>query len=378
MRQIRAAVIGVGHLGRHHARVLAGIEGVDLVAVADARIEQALAVAEPLGVEAVADYRELIGRVDAVSVAVPTSLHRAVAGAFLERGVSAMVEKPLASSLAEAEELVALAKSSGATLQVGHIERFNPALAALDGLRIRPKFISAERLGLYTFRSTDIGVVLDLMIHDLDLVLSLNPSPVLSVEAVGVSVFGRHEDVANARVRFEDGCIADLTASRASHGAARKMRIWASEGYATLDFGARTATLVRPSDRLRRGEVDVEGVDLAQPSAVREHLFGKILRVDKAPVEDRDQLTLELEDFARAVRTGSTPKVSGDDGLRAVRVADMILRSLRSHAWEGASDGPVGPFQIPEPLAEPIAGLPEPKLWRYRGARVAGPGEDRG
>ena len=378
MSALRVAVIGVGHLGRHHARVLAGIEGVTLVAVADARIEQARSVAEPLGAEAFADYRELLGRVDAVSVAVPTFLHREVAGAFLERGIPAMVEKPLASSLAEATELVELARRTGATLQVGHIERFNPALATLEGVRLRPKFISAERLGVYTFRSTDIGVVLDLMIHDLDLILSLNPSPVVSVEAVGVSVFGRHEDVANARIRFEDGCIADLTASRASHSAARRMRIWAAEGYATIDFATKHATFVRPSDRLRRGEIDVEGVDLSQPSAVKEHLFGKILRVDKVQAEGREPLALELEDFVRAVRTGTPPRVTGEDALRAVQVAHAILEGLRSHRWEGAEDGPSGPLHLPEPVAEPNSGLPEPKLWRYKGARQNVPGGDRG
>ncbi len=366
MSRIRVAVVGVGHLGRHHARLLAGIDGAQLVAVADSRIEQARAVAEPLGVEAVGDHRDLLHRVDAVSVAVPTFLHREVAGTFLEHGIHAMVEKPLASTLREAEELVAIARRTGATLQVGHIERFNPALSALESLRLRPKYITAERSGTYTFRSTDIGVVLDLMIHDLDVVLSLNPSPIVSVEAVGVSVFGTHEDVANARIRFEDGCIADLTANRASYSARRQMRLWGAEGYATIDFAAKTATLIRPGDRLRRGDLDVSGVDLSQPSAVRDHLFGKILRVDKVQADgDANALALELEDFVRAIRSGTAPRVPGEDGLRAVGIADQILRSLRSHAWEGTVDGPIGPLNLPVPSAEPISGLPEPKLFRY-------------
>lgn len=357
---MRVAVIGVGHLGRHHARVLAGIEGVTLAAVVDSRIEQARAVAEPLGAEAVADYRELLDRVDAVSVAVPTFLHREVAGAFLDRGIHAMVEKPLTSSLAEAEELVAIAENRGAILQVGHIERFNPALASLEESKIRPRYINAERTGTYTFRSTDIGVVLDLMIHDIDLILSLNPAAVSSVEAIGVSVFGRHEDVANARIRFEDGCIADLTASRASYAASRKMRVWGAEGYASVDFGAKTTTVIKPSERLARGELDVSGVDLTQPSAVREHLFGTVLSVDKVQAEGREPLALELEDFIRAIRTGAEPKVSARDGLDAIRVADAVLRSLRSHAWEGSAGGPHGPHD-----------LPEPKLFRYKNAKQA-------
>jgi predicted dehydrogenase len=372
---MRVAVIGVGHLGRHHARILAGLPGVQLVAVADARIEQARTVAEPLGAEAVADYRDLLDRVDAVSVAVPTFLHREVAGAFLERGIHAMVEKPLASSLEEAEALVDLAKSHGATLQVGHIERFNPVLAALQEARFRPRYITAERSGTYTFRSTDIGVVLDLMIHDIDLILSLNESAIVGVEAMGVSVFGQHEDVANARIRFEDGCIADLTASRASFAASRKMRLWGSEGYATVDFAAKTATFVRPGEKLRRGELDVAGLDLTQPAAVRDHLFGKILRVDKIQAEGREPLALELEDFVRAIRSGNSPLVSGEAGLRAIRVASAVLDSLRSHSWDGDRPGPVGPWNLPEPLAGPIVDLPEPKFLRYAKSRVGTPNE---
>jgi len=370
MGTLRVGVVGVGHLGRHHARVLAGIDGVTLVGVADARIEQARAVAESCGTTAYADYRDLLDRVDAVSVAVPTVLHREVAGAFLARGVPAMVEKPLASTPAEAEELVELAHARGVVLQVGHIERFNPALAALDGMRLRPKYIAAERLGLYTFRSTDIGVVLDLMIHDLDLVLSLIPAPVRSVAAVGVSVFGRHEDIANARVEFEDGCVANLTASRASFQAVRKMRLYGAEGYATLDFAAKQGTLIRPSEALRRGELELDGVDLAQPAQVRDRLFGKILRVDQvpAPAESREPLALELEDFVRSVRTGARPRVTGDDALRAIRLAGQILDAIAAHQWEGRPDGPVGPLPFPESAAGPgpIVGLPAPKSWRYK------------
>ena len=175
---LRVGVVGVGHLGQHHARWLSSIEGVTLVGVADARPEQARAVAERVGTLAFDDYHDLIAKVDAVSVAVPTCLHHEVAGAFLERGVATMVEKPMATSLDEAEALVVLARARRALLQVGHIERFNPALQALEGMALRPKYVSAERLSTYTVRSTDIGVVLDLMIHDIDLILSLNPSPV--------------------------------------------------------------------------------------------------------------------------------------------------------------------------------------------------------
>ncbi|HWE37212.1 MAG TPA: Gfo/Idh/MocA family oxidoreductase [Isosphaeraceae bacterium] len=366
--RLRVGVVGVGHLGRHHARILAGTEGVELVGVADARLEQAEAVAAACHTSALRDYRELLGKVDAVTVAVPTALHREVAGAFLDLGIAAMVEKPLAGTHAEAEELVALAERRGVVLQVGHIERFNPALAALDSLRLRPKFIAAERLSTHTFRSTDIGVVFDLMIHDIDLILSFVAAPVRSVSAVGVSVFGALEDVASARVEFEDGTVADLTASRASYQALRRMRLWGAEGYATLDFASKQATLVRPSDSLRRGELELEGVDLSQPDAVRAHLFGTVLKVDQFQGEGREPLALELEDFVAAVRDGSRPRVAGTDALRAVALADRIVRCIHEHQWDGTPDGPTGPHAGFAPAA-PIAGLAGPLSWRYKGAR---------
>ncbi|MEO6811264.1 MAG: Gfo/Idh/MocA family oxidoreductase [Isosphaeraceae bacterium] len=370
MNRLRVGVVGVGHLGRHHARVLAGIEGVELAGVADSRLEQAQAVAEPLGCPAWADYHALLDRVDAVSVAVPTSLHREVAGAFLERGIPAMVEKPLAANVAEAEALVALARARGVVLQVGHIERFNPALSALESVQGRPRFIAAERQGTYTFRSTDIGVVFDLMIHDLDLILSIVPSPVRSVAAVGLSVFGQHEDVADARIEFEDGTVATVTASRVSYHPVRKMRLWGPDGYTLLDFATKQGTLVRPSDALRRGELETDGLDLTQPQAVRNHLFGTVLRVDQVQGEGREPLALELEDFVRAVRTGTRPRVSGDDALRAVRLADQVRQSLNAHHWDDQADGLTGPRVRPEPAIEPITRLAGPTFWRSRASRT--------
>jgi predicted dehydrogenase len=371
MSRLRIAVVGVGHLGQHHARVLAAHPDVELVAVADTRFDQAEAVAARHATTAVADFRSLLDRVDAVSIAVPTAHHRAVAEPFLERGIATMIEKPLATSLAEAELLVALARARGALLQVGHIERFNPALSALDGLPLRPRYIACERLSSYTFRSTDIGVVLDLMIHDLDLVLSLVPTPVRSVAAVGVSVFGGHEDIANARVEFEDGCVANLSASRASYVAARKMRLWGAEGYATIDFATRQGTLVRPSEQLRQGQLDLTGVDLSQPAAVKEHLFGKILRVDQVHNEGREPLALELEDFVRAAREKTRPRVSGTDALRAMRLADQILRGIDSHEWEGIPEGPTGPHDLPAPIGTttPSPAFRGPISWRNARSR---------
>jgi predicted dehydrogenase len=370
-RPLRVGVVGVGHLGQHHARIFAGMPGVELVGVADTRVERAEAVAGRTGTRAVDDYRELIDRVDAVSVAVPTSLHREVASAFLGRGVATLVEKPLAGSLDDAEAIVALAGDRSAVLQVGHIERFNPALTALDGLPLRPKFIAAERLSTYTFRSTDVGAVLDLMIHDIDLVLALVPVPVRSVSAVGVSVFGGHEDIANARIEFEDGCVATLTASRASFQATRKMRLYGPEGYASLDFATKQGTLIRPSEALRRGDLGLDGLDLSQPAAVKEHVFGKVLRVDKVQAEGPEPLALELQDFVRAARGLAPPRVGGGDALRAMRLADQVLRSLNAHAWHGAGGVPGAddPTGSEGQAVGPGHTLRGPISWRIGGAR---------
>jgi predicted dehydrogenase len=361
MKPLRVGVVGVGHLGQHHARILATMPGVRLVGVADASPERASAIAARCQTAPLADYRRLLPVVDAVVIAVPTALHRAVAGAFLERGIATLVEKPMAATLAEAEQLVALAEATGAVLQVGHIERFNPALQALDRLSVRPKYINAERLSTFTFRSTDIGVVLDLMIHDLDLILSLIAAPVRSVAAVGVSVFGDHEDVANARIEFEDGSVANVTASRASENATRKMRIWGAEGYASLDFAARHAKLIRPSESLRRGRLELDGLDLSQPAAIKEHVFGKMLRVDGVACEGPEPLALELQDFVAAARGGSRPRVGGKEGLSAMRLADQVLRSLESHRWDGAS------APAPAPLhPESSSVLQGPHAWRLK------------
>jgi predicted dehydrogenase len=367
MSRLRVAVVGVGHLGQHHARILAAMPDVELVAVADSRIDRAQLIAEKFGTRAVADYRSLLDDVDAVSVAVPTCFHRDVAVPFLERRVATLVEKPLAGSLAEAEQLTATARAHGAVLQVGHIERFNPAWSLFQENSIRPKYINAERLSTHTFRSTDIGVVLDLMIHDIDLVLSMTTSAVRSVSAIGLSLFGEHEDVANARVEFEDGCVANLTASRASYSAIRKMQVWGIEGFASLDFATRQATFVRPSDRLRQGSLDLEGIDLTQPAAVKEHLFGKVLNVSTTQTEGREPLALELEDFVRAARGLSQPKVDGDDALRSIRLADQILQSLRNHQWasEGTSHSSKA---LPQPIESIYRG---PHSWQTKDSRQA-------
>jgi predicted dehydrogenase len=363
MADLRVGVVGVGHLGRHHARIVASLAGVRLAGVVDTRIDQARRVADPLGAPAFADHSALFGAVDAVSIAVPTAHHRAVAGAFLERGVHALVEKPLATSLNDAEALVRLAREHDAILQVGHIERFNPALRVWQESGLRARYIQAERLSTYTFRSTDIGVVLDLMIHDIDLVLSMVRAEVAAVSAVGLSVFGGFEDVASARLWFDDGTVADLAASRASMHAVRKLRVWSEQGYAALDFKTKQGLVVHPGDALRAGELQLDEVDLADSEAVKRHLFGKVLQVERRDEssDTREPLALELQEFADAVRSGRPPRVSGVEALRAMRVADLVIQGIATHPWEASSARG----------ADRAHGLPAPHVMRAAARRTA-------
>ncbi len=234
---------------------------------------------------------------------------------------------------------------------------------------LRPKYIAAERLSTYTFRSTDIGVVLDLMIHDLDLVLSLISAPVRSVAAVGVSVFGGHEDIANARIEFEDGCVANLTASRASFHAVRKMRLWARRATPRSTSRPSRGPSSAPPTSSAGARSTWPGSTCSNPAAIKDHLFGKILRVDQVQTEGREPLTLELEDFVMAVRDGTRPKVSGDDALRRCCSLIKSSRRINTHAWEGVSTGPLGPHTLPDPIQAPSSALRGPLSWRIKAIR---------
>jgi predicted dehydrogenase len=339
MNRLRMAVIGVGHLGKEHARILSGLADVDLVGVVDVSAEQARLVAERCGTTACTDYTELLDRVDAVTVVVPTIHHHAVAKVFLERGVPVLVEKPIATTVAEADDLVRLASLNGVPLQVGHIERFNPAFEDLLRRPLQPKFVESERHGPFTGRSTDIGVVLDLMIHDLDLLLTLAGSPVTDVEALGLSVFGGYEDVVNARLKFENGCIAHVTASRVSQHPKRRLRVWAPEGYAGLDFVTKKLLLVQPSPEVRRHGLQVVGhLDQARKAALKDEIFGKHLHSLELDCSRGDQLTSELKHFIQCVRTGKQPRVTGEDGREALALAERVLASIQTHSWNGPAD----------------------------------------
>lgn len=350
MNPLRVAVIGVGALGRHHARIVSELNGVQLVAVADSQAERGQEVANKHKSRWVADYRELLDKqvVDAVSVVVPTIAHRSVAGDFLERGIPVLVEKPLAGSVTQARELVELATRNKALLQVGHIERFNPAFQAAEKVIHSPKYIRCERTSTYTFRSTDIGVVLDLMIHDIDLVLSLVKSPLRRCEAFGIGVMGKNEDAAQARLYFENGCIADLTASRISPTASRSMTAWSASGCVTVDLHQRDIKSYSPGEGLRHGVPPL--VQAAQPGAdleaLKKNVFGHFVDVQSFPVDATgpDALTQELSEFTQCVLSGRKPHVDGAQALDAMIVAGKVLEQVATHQWDGHAEGPVGPY----------------------------------
>ena len=306
---LRVAVVGAGHLGRHHARLLARIEGTTLAAVVDTQLDRATAAAEPSGARALADYRELFGQVDAVTVAAPTELHHQIALPFLERGISVLVEKPITRTLQEAEALIVAARASGATLAAGHTERYNPAVAAVMPLVATPRFIEVHRLGAFPDRSLDIDVVFDLMIHDLDIILAMVKSEVSAIEAVGVPVLTDKFDIANARLRFASGCIANVTASRISREKVRKIRFFQQDAYISIDYA----------------EQEVEGYRLNRREGQRPEIQG-----GKLPVAREEPLKRELEDFVRAVRDRRRPLVTGEDGLRALKLAQAIAEKMET------------------------------------------------
>jgi predicted dehydrogenase len=352
MERLRLAVIGVGHLGKEHARILAGLPDVELIGVVDARAEQAEAIARRWATRPFTDHHRLLDeRPDAVIVAVPTTHHHAVAVDCLQAGVSLLVEKPLTASLDEADELVTLARQASVVLQVGHVERFNPSFEELARRPLQPKLVQCQRFSPFSGRSLDIGVVLDLMIHDLDLLLSLVRAPVRDVSAVGLSLLGGHEDLAQARITFENGCIAQLAASRVHTGPVRRMEVWAPEGFIAADFHRRRLSLIQPSAQLWQQRGRRQPLDAATLAVLRNDLFGHYLHeaeVDCAG-DGPDQLTRELTEFVATVRSGAPLRVPGEQGRDALALACRILDSLRGHGWDGQAEGPTGPANLPPP-----------------------------
>lgn len=329
----RVGVVGVGHLGRHHARLFKGLD-CELVGVADPSEAARAFATGTYGVPAWADHRELLGKVDAVSVVVPTRLHREVASAFLEHGVDVLVEKPIARTVADGQALVDLAKRNGRVLQVGHVERFNPALRGIADIGRKARYIESHRLAPFSFRSTDIGVVLDLMIHDLDLVLALVRSEIVSVEAFGGAVFTPAEDMASAIIKFENGAVAHLTANRVALKPLRKMRVFSREGYASLDFQTGQGMVVTKAEGWDFQKLDLDRIDRAQVGDLWKFVFDGLLHVRQLELDEGNPLQDELIDFLRCVRERGEPIVSGEDGVAAVAAAEQVLAAIARNRWE--------------------------------------------
>jgi predicted dehydrogenase len=347
MRKLRVAVIGAGRLGGFHAQKLAALDTVELVGVVDPSPERRQQLAARCHTREFADHHALLDQIDAAVIAAPTSRHHALGLELLNWGVHTFIEKPLTTTSAEADELVRSARRNGAVLQVGHVERFNPAWnAALPHLQ-QPKYIEAVRASGFSFRSTDVGVVLDLMIHDIDLMLSLVHSRVRKIDALGFSVLGGHEDVANARIEFQSGCVAVLNASRVSYQAERRMSVWSMGGFASIDFAASKTTVVHPSEPLLRREFDVDALSPEQTEHARQHFFEDHLRREEVACQPTDAIALELADFIESVETPRAPRVTGEHGREAILLAEQILAKIQTHAWDGRVDGPIGPMAVP-------------------------------
>ena len=315
MKKIRAAVVGVGYLGRFHAQKYAALPECELTAVVDIDTEVAARVAAELGTRALSDYRELCGQVDAVSVVTPTDSHAEIATALLRTGAHVLVEKPIAQSVQQAQQLIDAARENGLVLQVGHLERFNPAILAAEPLLARARFIECHRLAPFKERGTEVNVVLDLMIHDIDLVQMIIGSPVATLDAVGTPVFSGEIDIANVRLTFENGCVANVTASRVSLKTERKLRVFHDGGYLSIDLQQKILTVIRKR---------------ALPAAAGE----LPVQIEEQSFAQGDALLAEIEAFLAAVRGERAVLVSGEDGQRALRTAIAITERMRVPAPE--------------------------------------------
>lgn len=339
MMSVRVGVIGVGALGQHHARILAGLPGVELTAVVDSRESQGRTVAERHGCRWLETPDDLAGSVDGVIVAVPTTAHLEVARPFLESGVAVLVEKPLAHSLEAASTLRNISRFRRSLLQVGHVERFNPAFEVLQQKAGKPLYIRCQRFSPFTFRSTDIGVVHDLMIHDIDLVLALTAAGVDRVESFGAIAFGPHEDMANARLQLSTGTIVDLVVSRLNPTVERSIQVWSDAGYVSADLQTRKIVCWKPCNAMAANPGMVHDIVSATPNplTLKDEVFSKWIPREETQASPADALTAELQDFVDCIRTGRQPRVSGDAALAAMDVADRVLQGMAKWSWQTGS-----------------------------------------
>ncbi len=333
--KIRTAVVGAGKMGTIHAKVYDQLPQSRLVAIVDTDIKKAKELAKKYKCDAFADCKELLGRVDAVTISAPTVYHLELAKIFLENKIAIMIEKPLAAGVEQARQIVELAKKNNVVVAVGHSERCNPVIQAIKRLHIEPKFIEAHRISPYPFRSTDIGVVLDVMIHDIDIILSLAASKVKKVEAVGIGVIADDkEDICNARITFENGCIANVTASRLALKTERKVRVFSRQAYLSLDYFKKTGTVIQTTPNVDVVK-KIKELQAGGKLALLTTNWTDLLHIEQLQIDDKEPLRLEQEAFLKAVADKSQkPEVTAEDGLAAMECAEMILASIKEHKWD--------------------------------------------
>jgi len=315
-------------MGRLHARVYSQMPGVKVIGVHDADAEKAGAVADSFSCRAFREVGQLLDEVDAITIAVPTAWHVQFAEACLSRDVSCLIEKPLAKDVKQARQIADAASRSKATAMVGHIERFNPVIRAMGRLDVRPQFIEVVRISPMTFRSIDVGVVLDMMIHDIDIVLRLAGSKVSKIDAIGVSVVGEVEDICNARLTFENGCVANMTASRLALKTERRMRVFSPDAYVSLDYQKRYGLVARRSQNVEAIRHAAQKIRSGQITDLSELNYADIVHVEELQIDDIEPLRAELESFVNAVTTRTPPEVTIDDGLAAVETATRIVEAI--------------------------------------------------
>ncbi|MHC4497597.1 MAG: Gfo/Idh/MocA family protein [Planctomycetota bacterium] len=334
MYRTRTAVVGAGKMGSIHAKVYDQLPQSNLVAIVDIDAERANRLAHQYNCSAFTDCAEILGEVDAVTIATPTASHLELAKIFIENDVAVMIEKPLAANVKEGRRVVELAKNNNRVVAVGHSERCNPVVQAMKRLDIEPKFIEAVRISPYPFRSTDVGVVLDVMIHDIDIILSLAASKIKRIDAVGVNVINDKEDICNARIVFESGCIANVTASRLALKTERKVRVFSKQAYLSVDYFKKSGIIIKtgPNVNVVKWIKEHQNADDFNPLAVD---WPDLLHIEELHIDDKEPLRLEQEAFLLScVDRTLKPEVSAEEGLAAMECAEKILASVKKHKWD--------------------------------------------
>ncbi|MCH2183245.1 MAG: Gfo/Idh/MocA family oxidoreductase [Mariniblastus sp.] len=356
MNPLRVAVIGAGHLGKIHARLLGQLPNVELVAVADPSPMAQKQILEQHDVQVISDFRKLLGQIDAAVVATPTRFHHAIAMELLQNSIHTLIEKPITDHPQDAMELVETAEQNHCVLSVGHVEQFNPAIRNAIGKIGIPKFIQASRMSGYTYRSIDIGVVYDLMIHDIDLVNTMFPGELVDCRAAGFSIFGGNEDMAQARLQFSCGGIANLTASRASFTPTREMQLFGTSGFAGVNLVTRTVQSVEVPDWVSQRHFNFLEADPDQQAFVREELFSEVLPRQEESVESNNAILAEQEDWIDTIRNGSPLRNTAINGAVAVDIAAQVLEQIEQHQW--SADNASGPLMTPNCLETNETAMP--------------------